>query len=358
MNYRHLIDASLLMTVVVYGILFSLAIAGGIFGIVLFWLLALSLWRYGYAVLRSVAQGKPSIPPLSVEDMNFANEFVLVAHFLMFPALAVFINQTSPFGTDSAGQLLSSIVVLLILFLFPASAAVMGLTSIRIASLRPRTVISVIKLLGRDYLILVSSCLGLSGLSYFMQAVLLARFGSLWGVGAIMFAIWTFLAVFAFIGASLHAHRNEVVIPGMPVSRDELDANELKKERQTVLDRAYASVRSGLVTEGYRTLRQFVVENGLEVDLQYWLFENTLEWEDKEPTLRIGLDLIEQLVEEKAVSSAFKLYLRCRDLSSHFTLGSVGAGELADYAHQIGQLEALGELRPDDALLRNGGDSQ
>ena len=343
MHWRPLIDSSLVITVVIYAVLCMFAIAGGIFGIVLFWLLALSLWRYCYSVLRSVAQGKSSIPPVSIEDMNFSNEFVLIAHFLMFPALTVAIHQVSPFGTESVGQLLNFVLVILIIFVFPASAAVMGLTSNLVAAVKPSVITPVIRILGRDYFILVGVCSGLGFLSYLIQAVLLSTLGSAWALPVIMLAIWTLLAVFALIGASIHAHRDDFVIPGVLMTQDEREAKDREKGWHATLDLAYASIRSGLVTEGYRTLKQFIAENGDSLELQYWLFENMLEWEDQEPALRIGVHLIEQLMEE-SLPRAFELYVRCHSLSSDFSIGAETASKLADYAQEIGRFGLASEL--------------
>ncbi len=352
MPWRFLIDTSLIMTVLIYAVLSMLAMISGVFGIVLFWLLAISLWRYGYTVLRSVAQDRPSLPPPSFEDMNFANEFSLTTHFVLFPGLVMYMLLAKPLGTSLAGELLNSLIVVLLVFVFPASAAIIGLTSSLVGALNPNAIASVVKSLGRDYLILIGVCTALSLFSYQTQVTVLSRLGSAWGIPVVMLAIWTLLALFVLIGASLHAHRFDFVLPGVTQSREEREAVEVDTKRQAGLDLAYASIRSGFVTEAYRTLKQLVEDDNQSIELQYWLFENLLDRGHPECALRIAADLIQQLVEEKALPRAFELFVRCRRLSSDFCLRKQTAGELAIYAREIGQAG-----HADDLIAEIGGQS-
>ena len=56
----------------------------------------LSLWRYGYAVLRHVASGWNNFPPPEIESMNPFGEFAVIFHSTLF-ALLLFLLATTPF---------------------------------------------------------------------------------------------------------------------------------------------------------------------------------------------------------------------------------------------------------------------
>ena len=62
---KPLADSTVLVTSAVYGALLVLSVRAGLFGIWLLILLGLSLWRYAYAVLSGVAQGRARLPPPS-----------------------------------------------------------------------------------------------------------------------------------------------------------------------------------------------------------------------------------------------------------------------------------------------------
>lgn len=347
MDWRPLINSSVLVTAVVFAILLRIAIFAGLFGIWLLVLLIPALWRYAYGVLRHLAQGRPEIPPPDIESLNPISDLVLIAHFVAFPAVVVLIMQRIPFGAGAPGYLLGLALGALIVVAFPASAALMGLTSNLAAAMNPIAIKSTIRTFGRDYAILVAACLGLILLSAVIEGFVVPNFGFLSGLLGFVVEIWTFLAVFALIGSSIHAHRDDFAIPGIRISQEEWHNAEREKEWRVTLDLAYASIRSGLVAEGYRTLKQFVAENGNSAEVQYWLFGRMLEWDDREHALRIAARLIEQLAAAGDAEAALDLYRRCRQISPDFPVRADAARVLAAYAREIGHLGIADELSSD-----------
>jgi hypothetical protein len=66
-KYSALANPTVIMTAMVYGFLLRLAIAASLAGLLLRILITLSLFRYGYAVLRHVANGWNQFPPPDIE---------------------------------------------------------------------------------------------------------------------------------------------------------------------------------------------------------------------------------------------------------------------------------------------------
>jgi len=91
---RRLVDPTVLVAAVFYGVLLQIALMATVFGLWLGLLLTLSIWRYADAVLAAVAQGHRDIPAAGIETMNPVGDWRLIAHFIAFllssPAQAMF----------------------------------------------------------------------------------------------------------------------------------------------------------------------------------------------------------------------------------------------------------------------------
>ena len=63
--------------------------------------------------------------------------------------------------------------------------------------------------------------------------------------------VWAMLATFALIGSLLRTHRLDFAIPGEIETDEEHRARLQREDWRKTLDLAYASIRSGLVEQGY-----------------------------------------------------------------------------------------------------------
>lgn len=337
MDWSVLKNPTLAVTGVVYGLLGAISLYAGIFGMWLGILLILSLWRYGYELLRTVAQGRSFIPPPDLQSLNPVGEIVLLLHFVAFPGVVIIASRFPPFGT---------LIAILAASVFPASAAVMGLTSNIQAAFSPAAIGAFISTLGRSYVVLVLGCVGVTIAAAVIERVVFSQLGFLSFVLGMMLEVWTFLAIFALIGSSLHAHRLHFGIPGEKRTSEEWEAERRQGEWRATLDRAYASIRSGLVDSGYRTLKELIADNGGGIEIQYWVVENMLEWEDKRHAMLVAAKLIAHLVANGDMAGALDLYTRCaRQAKTSGTLPSEVAAALADYADSVGRQGTASELR-------------
>lgn len=345
MNWRVLTNSTLFVTAGVYAMLIVLAISAGLFGVWLLVLVILSLWRYGYAVLRAVAQGARNIPPPGIESMNPVGSWTLLLHFALFPALIASIAQIWPVGNQPVGRVLSASFSLVVVGVFPASAAIMGYTSNIVAALNPAAIRSVVRTLGLDYAWLVVACAGLVFGAALIRTTLLPSFGLLAGVTATMLEVWTLLAVFALIGSSLHAHSDDFDLPRAPPSPEERDTEDLRREWQAELDLAYGSLRSGDLQKGYGVLRELIERNNQSIELQCWLFDKLSGWEDGQHAFRVAERLIDRLVEIGDTPAALQLFTHCRQAGGELAMSAETSAALAAYADSIGQRGIASELR-------------
>lgn len=341
---KPLLNLSLVVVAVSYGVLLSLALRAGILGVPLGLLVLLSIWRYCYAVLRTVAQGHDEVPPPSIESMNPVAEGGLIAHFVLFPGLVLWLLATSLIPAGSAGLLLRAGGIAVLALVFPASAALIGLTGNLGYALDPRHIGALLRQTGRHYLLLLLVWAALASAAVVLQRALRSP-NVLAQLLADALLIWCLFAAFAAAGRLLHTHRDEFEIPGEPPATDEVARQRLEAARESALDRAYASISSGLVEAGYQILREQLSDEHDSVDANRWLFESMLRWSDKTHALKIAGRYIERLAKAGANYEALEVFRRCRRIEASFALPPTEAEALASYARSIGREGLADELR-------------
>lgn len=328
-------EPTILVTAAVYGLLISICLLGGIFGIWLGILLLTSVWRYCYTVLRATAQGRKRIPPPDFDSLNFVGEWAVFWHFVAFPGVLLATAPYQPMGT---------LVALAVAILFPASAALMGLTSSLSQAFNPAALRHFIRTIGPDYWMLVAGYGALFVGASLIITFVLPVFGFLSVLASNMLALWALLASFALIGSVLRAHRLDFDIPGEAKPREEEFLERRHAEWRKDLDIAYGAFRSGLLSSGYKTLHDLVDANGDSLEVNHWLVENMLDWEDKRYALEVAARLLPRLIARGDLAGALELYQRCRRRDPEFRPPAPEARALAEYAGSVGQTGIVAEL--------------
>ena len=347
-SFKPLADFSLILTGLVYSLLLAIAFGAGFLGLPLLVLVLLSFWRYAYSVLRTTAQGKTDIPAPGLETMNPISG--LIPHCLVFLLFPIGVESLHPFGEGGPGRVLEVLLIFGVLAFFPASAGLMALTSSLESAFHPAALIGFMRELGRDYLRLLGLATGIV-IGGRIVGFALSQIGLIGGLLSRALELWSVLAVFALTGLYLRAHREGFHIAGEREPEEERRARAARADWIKTLDLAYASIRGGLVAEGYRTLKQFSAAHGDSIEIQYWLFENMLDWEDPSHALGIARRLIERLVADGDRQRALELYMRCLRHERDFAPDPAVAAALAPYARSLGQqgvadqLEAAGGHR-------------
>jgi hypothetical protein len=336
-DFRALANPTVIVTAVVYGFLLRLAGAAGFFGFLLWIMVTMSLWRYGYAVLRHVASGWNKFPPPDIESMNPVGEVAVLFHSLLF-ALSLYLLATTPF----VDGLLRWLLLAAVLAVFPASAAVMAMTRNSAAALSPSSLSSLVRDLGADYgrLLVVSVLLG----ALMVFASWAAERSWLLGVLGDMIACWTVLALFLATGAVLRAHRAEFDLLEAVDDTEQRVERWRREEWQQTLDRAYASVRSGLPAQAYRTVKELIASEAESLEIYQWAFNGMLAWDDSKHAALLGERFVARLWQEGRKVDALELAERCRKLSSSFGPPATFVAELTAYARSIGRHRTADDL--------------
>jgi len=336
-KFSALANSTVIVTAVVYGLLLKIAGFAGFFGLLLWILISLSLWRYCYSVLRNVARGWNHFPPPEIESTNPVGEMAVVLHYVFFASLSYLVVTTPFIGAPLRVVLLGVVAVA-----FPASAAVMGMTNSLIAALNPMSVSTVVRELGADYVKLVAVCAGLFALGFVSDQ--LAAISWLLGLLGDILAVWTTLALFLAIGAALRAHRFDFdLLEGLD-DAEQRDERERHNEWQKTLDRAYASVRSGLAAQAYRTVKELIASENDSLEVYQWTFNGMLRWDEPHHAVLLGERFAKRLWDEGKKVDALDLAQRCRKLSPQFVPPAAFAAELAAYARSIGRHRVADEI--------------
>jgi hypothetical protein len=345
MEWRAFTETSVVLTALLFSILILFLSRVPLVGFVLVGLLYLGLWRYGYAVLRSTAQNRKLLEPPTIGSFNPFSEWTLIGHFVVFPLLIFAVTLWAPFGSSNLWSAFAFSLILLIAFVFPASAAVLAFTSNLAQALNPSALRSFVRIVGHDYWKLLAAIVGVAvaaSAAVWLLNWILGDFSTL----AVQFVlIWSGLGVFALIGSSVRSHGDDFVIPGAKISDVDYEAGLREKSWRLALDAAYGSIRSGHVSEGYKKISELVAENEQGLRIQFWIFNEMIDWEDRTHAVRFGYRLIESLVAEDDIPAAIEIYRRCRPYAiTDARMAEETSAKLAAFARNIGQHGIAEEL--------------
>jgi hypothetical protein len=335
MNWEVTKEPTIIATSVVYGLLISICLQAGIFGLWLGLLLLTSSWRYCYTVLRATAQGRKRIPPPDIDSLNMIGQWSVFWHFFFFPGVVLATAPFQPFGL---------LVAIAVAAVFPASAALMGLTSDLSRAFNPVAIRHFVRTVGADYWSLVLGNIAIFVGASLVITFVLPVFGYLSSVVSILIVLWGLFASFALVGSVLRAHRYDFEIVGELKPREEEMLKHRHAEWTKDLDIAYGSFRSGMLGAGYKTLHGLVDANGDSLEINHWLIENMLDWEDKRYALEVAAKLMPRLLALGRQADALELYHRCRRRDPEYRLPAPQAEALAHYAASVGQTGIVAEL--------------
>ncbi|MEO8465767.1 MAG: hypothetical protein ABI640_10535 [Gammaproteobacteria bacterium] len=329
-RFSALANSTVIVAAVVYAIFLRLASGASLAGLLLGIMVMLSLLRYGYAVLRHVASGWENFPPPDIESFMLVGGLGAILHPALFGTSLYFLT-TTPLVE---GPLRWALLVV-VLATFPASAAIMAMTRNIAAAMNPAALAGFVRDMGSDYvkLLCVSALLG----AFLTLMGALAERSWLLGLFVSILAVWTVLALFLATGATLRAHRDDFALLEALDDKDVRETRRKHADWQKVLDIAYASVRSGLAAQAYRTIKDLIAQEGNSLDVYQWTFNGMLEWDPPEYAAMLGERFAQRLWEEGRQVDALELVQRCRKLSPKFELPAAFRTQLAEYAREIGR---------------------
>jgi len=301
-------ESSVLVPLIVFWLLVSIGMWGGVFGrILLFLIVVPAVFRFQMIVLEARARATTPATP----DTGFFNWFGKA--WTLFPSVsALLLIFTTVVTGLKFGTAWASLPVLIGSVFFPASIAVLAITHSPLQSLN---VVALARLwnkcrstfwLATIYLI-VASWLA-------FEATTLAFF---WA--SLSWLLLSF-AFFSLVGSLIEPYSliEDIYIPA-PLEKDETAAaQDLDRARTEALNHAYGFISRGNREGGFDHLFDWIQQDPDPVAAWDWFFARMMRWESQRPALFFAQHHIHDHLRHGEQVPAVKLIMHCRLIDDRF----------------------------------------
>jgi hypothetical protein len=292
-----------LVLVATFSVGLVMAAKAGLMGIPLALLLLSWFFKYGFVVLDSIVAGEAEPPVLSIEMVNPISEQRPLALALLIIVEGTLVVALQRYAGFAAGLC----ALLVLTWALPANIAVLGVTRNPFLAIWPPTLLTLIRALGRDYVLLNAVTLVAAGVFYWMGVHAVSL-----GLALVAMQL-VYLLTFALVGGVLFEHRLELGIESKTRLERlaERDAREHEAERRQMLDRAYSSFRVRKPIEGWQEIEKWLRQYGqapqegqpgdnpLLVEYRA-ILEAASQWDDVRAADRLANDLVGLLLAKRA----------------------------------------------------------
>lgn len=303
-----LVETSVLVPLIFFWLLLSLASWGGVLGLFMMFLVLPAVLRYQMILLEARAKGmRPAVP--GVEFFNwFGNGWtifpVVIFVFLVWATIAA----GTRFGTAA--------VILMLVFsglFFPACVAVLAITHSPLQSVNP---IALARLWRR-----CAATFWLATVFLVVVALLSMLAEDLPMMLAVLSQLILFFSFFSLVGSLIQPYGllEDVYLPEMPLQDEVTAASEaLDKSRTKELSHAYGFISRGNREGGLEHLLAAVDNDPEPVAARLWYFERMLTWDNTMPALFFAQHTVHDHLQHGEQVPAVKLIMRCRLIDEQF----------------------------------------
>jgi hypothetical protein len=335
-----------LLFIIVFSVLFLIAVSARLIGIWLGWVLLSGFLNYGFILMDSIANGAREPPVLSIEMMNPVNG----SRWLMMLAIVAAVFFVSDAAIYWLGPALGTAVGLIALAILPAMIAVQGATGSVVQSLNLMRCWRLIGRLRGDYAFIVLWVALYWSISYVLFRTSMGDALPL--IVRIAWLLYGWLAMFTLIGGVLFERHDEIGLAdaSTPEHLDpEIDASAVReKERDRHVDRIYAEWRGGAHVNAWRSIGEHLDRSTDPLLELRWLYERIARWPDPLLANRLAQSMLPRLLAARHYGEALKITRERIRAFPEFRPAT--AAELV----QLARLACDGGDRPTArALLRN-----
>jgi hypothetical protein len=281
-----------LVLVITFTLGWVVVFRAGFTGIPLALLLTSWFFKYCFILLDSIVAGAEEPPVLSIEMVNPVDEQRPLLQALLIAGGAWLAIELGALTVPAVGWLTGALLTVML----PASIAVLGMSSNIVRAAWPPELLSLIRGIGRDYILLLLSMVAVAMLTC---AALMIGAPYWVSTAALQSGL---LIIFALVGGTLYEHRLELGIE-FRSAREQLaerSAREHVSARARMMDTAYAKFRVKKPQEGWQEIQTWLKLHGHANDptdkllLEHRaLLATAAAWEDLRPADRLTDDLVE-----------------------------------------------------------------
>lgn len=240
----------LLMT---FTLLLTFALRSILLGLLLTIVLVSWFFKYCFALLDAAIAGEDEPPVLSVEMVNPVSEQRPLAQLILVGLSAFAVAWLGRYF----GHVVGAVAGAALLFLLPASIAVMGITKNPLRAAWPPTLAAFVRGLGLDYVWLVLATFGCAAVVYALASSGLSR-GPLVGLTMLFF-----MTVACLIGGAIFTNRDQLGIATRTRQerRAERDRQEHEAQRRALLDEAFAQLRLRRSLDAWQAIEKWLAKH-------------------------------------------------------------------------------------------------
>lgn len=296
--------------IALFSLLLLLAASGGLLGVPLAMLIGSWFFKYAFALLDEVADGKDEPPVLSYEMVHPANESRPLGLLLLVGGFYVLSGMLQPWLGSGPVTAIRAIGLLLV----PAVIMTQVLEGF-MDSLNPIKLLQVVIRVPDSYALIL---LMLAGAWWLANALVTWVPGpelpfsiSIPVSDALSVAIlmYAWLASFATIGGVLFVRRHELGF--VPAHSPERTAEKVEKERQReidlLIDRIFAEWRGGAYGNAWRTIEKHLASSPRPGDELQTLFDRASQWPDQRLAHRLAQEMIPHLLAARRTGDALRV---------------------------------------------------
>lgn len=300
-------ELTILLPVILFAVLMTLGMSGGIFGIFLLILLLPPIFRFQMLVLEAAARGVAP-EPLDAENFSFAG-----SGWALFPLpLVILITWATVAATQRYGSSGGLLVLFAAASLLPASLSVLVITRSPLQSLNPVAIMRLIKTCG--------ATLWIASVYLMIAGVALQKLVNLpMLIGNFAQLVLTF-AFFSLTGALIRPYGvfDDVYIPDDVLPDEETVQRDIEKHRIGVLGHAYGFISRDNRKGGFQHIFDEIEQDSDPVAAWDWYFNKMLGWEDQVHAMFFARHFIHDALQHGEDVRALKAIMRCRILSEDF----------------------------------------
>ena len=308
---------------------------GGIYGLFASVIIQIWILKYCYVLIENIADGAIE-PPVMDQDMLSPFE----SRPWMQVALVVAGLMLCKFVGGNAGIALG----IVLLALFPASVALLGMGDNVFQAANPLSLFRVVRGLGPMYLLLLGAMMAIIGIDFLLDRL------PLWSVIDMAILLFCEVGFFGLIGACIWLRRRQL---GFEPSRSPERAaarleSEGGKRRAKMLDEVFQQTRMGKHVDATGPLAQWLrdADNAVAVRDALHVAEQALKWKTPTALNPIGSTLIRNLLRFGRPDAALAVFEMFRAQHPHFTMDSApDLRTLAEYAESVGKEELAQTMR-------------
>jgi hypothetical protein len=288
--------------IVVFAVLLGIAAKSGFTGIPLGLIIGSWFFKYAYILFDHTVRGFEEPPVLDIQMLNPISEQRPLAQLIILGLIVFIVKGVNLLLNGTAGWVVAAALV----FLLPASVAVLGLERDILQAMNPLLLARMLQGLGRWYGAVLGIIVG-----YVLLLDLLGRLG-LWlpvEIAIVMFAI---LSIFSVLGGARKERRDHLGIEAWHTPErkaERIRQDELKISARTI-DAAYEQSRIGAHAEAWKILTDWLASRGNAIEDYRWLSERMATWADARYDTRMAQHYIDRLLALKKTGEVLDVVAR------------------------------------------------